>query len=60
MTKHTHTHTHTHTCTQENPQTSIGAYKLILFIFELLYFTDYVLCDEEVSMMEKEKKNSGR
>ena len=55
MTKHTHTHT------EENPQTSIAAYKLILFILELLYFTDYVLCDEEVSMMEKEKKkNSGR
>jgi len=54
LSAHTHTHTHTgkptdfHCCLQANS-----------LLFELLYFTDYILCDEEASLMEKEK-NSGR
>ena len=47
----------TYAYTQENPQTSTAAYRLILVIFELLYFTDYILCDEEASTMKKEKNS---
>ena len=55
-TKHTHTHTHTHTGKPTDFHCCLQANSLL---FELLYFTDYILCDEEASIMEKEK-NSGR
>ena len=53
MTERLSTYAYTH----ENPQTSTAAYRLILVIFELLYFTDYILCDEEASTMKKEKNS---